>query len=40
MMHSNIKESRTVNILIIDDDDIDAKSIQRAIRDLRIANPV
>jgi CheY-like chemotaxis protein len=41
MMDANIAErTRTVNVLLVDDDDGDAKSVQRAFKSARIANPI
>ena len=34
------EQCRTVNVLLVDDDDGDAKSVQRAFRSARIANPI
>lgn len=39
-MISDFTKARSVTILIVDDDDIDAKSITRALRGLKIANPI
>jgi CheY-like chemotaxis protein len=35
-----VEQARTVNVLLVDDDDGDAKSVQRAFRSARIVNPV
>jgi CheY-like chemotaxis protein len=35
-----IERTRTVTVLLVDDDDGDAKSVQRAFRSARIANPI
>lgn len=35
-----IERTHTVTILLVDDDDGDAKSVQRAFRSARIANPI
>ncbi len=35
-----VKHSNDVKIMIVDDDDVDAASITRAIKRLKIANPV
>jgi CheY-like chemotaxis protein len=35
-----IERTRTVTVLLVDDDDGDAKSVQRAFRSARIANPM
>lgn len=41
MIDASIAErARTVNILLVDDDDGDAKSVQRAFKSAKIANPV
>ncbi len=37
---SLVDQLRTVNILLVDDDDGDAKSVQRAFKSARIANPI
>ena len=34
------EQCRTVNVLLVDDDDGDAKSVERAFRSARIANPI
>jgi CheY-like chemotaxis protein len=35
-----IEQTRTFNVLLVDDDDGDAKSVQRAFRSARIVNPI
>jgi CheY-like chemotaxis protein len=35
-----VEQARTVNVLLVDDDDGDAKSVQRAFRSARIVNPI
>jgi len=35
-----VEQSKTVNVLLVDDDDGDAKSVQRAFRSARIVNPI
>jgi CheY-like chemotaxis protein len=41
MMHvAIVEQTRTVNVLLVDDDDGDAKSVQRAFSSARIVNPI
>ena len=35
-----VEQTRPVNVLLVDDDDGDARSVQRAFRSARIANPI
>jgi CheY-like chemotaxis protein len=35
-----VEQARTVNVLLVDDDDGDAKSVQRAFRSARLVNPI
>jgi CheY-like chemotaxis protein len=35
-----VEQTRTVNVLLVDDDDGDAKSVQRAFRSASIVNPI
>ena len=35
-----VKEMATVNILLVEDDEIDVKTLTRAFKDLKIANPI
>ncbi len=39
-MNSKIEIDKTVTIMVIDDDDVDAKAIERAFRKAKIANPI
>jgi CheY-like chemotaxis protein len=40
MDQAHFEQTRTVNVLLVDDDDGDAKSVQRAFESARIANPI
>lgn len=40
MINMNMKESRTVSILLVEDDEIDIAAVRRALAVLKIANPL